>query len=334
MASSTALAVQFRIESILVVAIVALVVVLYARDEIARPRLWWAAALGVGLCAMHAAHLAAVRNEAWGSAGPRIALAHVWPNLTVNGPFFANNARFPALYSAIALVGLAARPRRAALVGASYFLAFWGVFLFFYAGSYNYGADVRFSLMCYPGLAVLAGLGAARVRRWAVAAGMAARRATFWIVAAVAMAFLSFMPQIRAVGEEAWAARADVAFAHRVMPELPPNSIVLTHDPALFHFNHISAAQMFIAAQNPGYVLDALVPRYTGGVFVHWGFWCNVADAAQRSLCATVLGQLPNDLVREYRERDYRYAFYRLNASSLGLRLKPALRLRQDVTTR
>ena len=49
---------------------------------------------------------------------------------------------------------------------ALYFLVFFGIQLLFYAGSYNYGADVRYSLMTYPPLAVLGGLGAARVARW------------------------------------------------------------------------------------------------------------------------------------------------------------------------
>ena len=41
-----------------------------------------------------------------------------------------------------------------------YFGALWGIFLFFYAGSYNYGADDRFSLMTFPPMAVMAGIGA------------------------------------------------------------------------------------------------------------------------------------------------------------------------------
>ena len=33
---------------------------------------------------------------------------------------------------------------------AIYFLVFFAIDLVFYAGSYNYGADVRYSLMTYP----------------------------------------------------------------------------------------------------------------------------------------------------------------------------------------
>ena len=42
-----------------------------------------------------------------------------------------------------------------------WFLLFWGIFIFFYAGSYNYGADVRFALVSYIPIALIAGYGAA-----------------------------------------------------------------------------------------------------------------------------------------------------------------------------
>ena len=70
--------------------------------------------------------------------------------------------------------------RRLALPGLFllWFLMFWGIFLFFYAGSYKYGADVRFALVSFMPLAVLAGLGADRLRAgiaW-IAARLTARR--------------------------------------------------------------------------------------------------------------------------------------------------------------
>ena len=49
---------------------------------------------------------------------------------------------------------------------AFYFLLFFGIALLFYAGSYDYGADVRYSLATYPPLAILGGLGMARLVRW------------------------------------------------------------------------------------------------------------------------------------------------------------------------
>ena len=95
---------------------------------------------------------------------------------------------------------------------AVYFLLFFGIGLVFYAGSYNYGADVRYSLMTYPPLAILGGLGAARWRGRLERDRCMASRARV-VTAALAFQFLLVFPVVRATTEEAWAARADVRFA-------------------------------------------------------------------------------------------------------------------------
>jgi hypothetical protein len=121
------------------------------------------------------------------------------------------------------------------------------------------------------------------------------------------------MPLVRAVGEEAWAARADVSFSERVAARLPGNSIVLTHNPSVFHVMGNNAAQLSLLATEPDYVKDVLLPRYRGGVFLHWNFWCNVSDPVQQQFCTSAFARFPHSLVEEYRERDYQYAFYRLD---------------------
>ena len=202
-----------------------------------------------------------------------------------------------------------------------YFLLFWGVFLFFHAGSYNYGVDVRFSLMTYPPLAILAGIGAARLTEDAASlarqGSIGRYRLELAMVAALVIQFSWYLPLVRAIGEEAWGARADVAFAKDVAADLPRNSIVLTHDPNMFHLWGRSAAQLSLATTEPAYIQNTLMPRYAGGVFVHWGFWCNVPDQLQNSFCTGALKRFPHTLVREYRERTYVYAFYRLDGQAV-----------------
>jgi hypothetical protein len=56
-----------------------------------------------------------------------------------------------------------------------------------------------------------------------------------------------------------------------------------------------------------------LLPRYAGGVYLHWNFWCNVSDRVQQEFCEASLQRFPHTLVREHRERDYRYGFYKLD---------------------
>jgi hypothetical protein len=316
-AVAMAFALQFRTESILIVLVVVMTIALWAPSELREPRLWgWALLAGL-LSAPLIAHLIAVRNEGWGSSGDKLSLQFFAANLQTNGRFYLADPRFPALYTALAFGALAAARRgRAILLFVGYFVLFVTIYLLFYAGSYNYGADVRFSIMTFPPLAVLAGAGASALAGGLARAGVTPSRAELGVMAILAFQFLGYMPLVRAVGEEAWAARADVSFAERVVDELPANSIVLTHNPSVFLVMRKNAAQLSLLTNAPAYVRDVLLTRYRGGVFVHWGFWCNVSDPVQQNLCSSALAGFPHTLAHEYRERDYRYAFYRLDSQS------------------
>jgi len=307
----TAYAVQFRPESLLILITLA-ALAWRERASIGAWRLGWMSLLGFVLLAVHVAHLFAIRNEGWGTSGARLSLQYLWPNLRVNGPFFFADERFPFIYTGLALFGLAGRGRlveRAALT--VYWMSFFGIGLLFYAGSYDYGADVRYSLLTYPPIAVLGGLGAARVTGW-LAGRLPQGRERLAMTAALSFQFLWYTPQVRATTEEGWAARADVRFARAVAAGLPAASYVLTHNPAMFHVWGINAGQMSLATVNP-LQIDYLGRRYPGGVFVHWNYWCNAADPTQQKYCVTALGIVPTTVVREYRERDYRFAFYRMS---------------------
>jgi hypothetical protein len=314
-AAAASCALQFRLECVLIVPLVVVILVLYAPGEFISRRLWAAGLMGLVLSAVYLGHLVAVRHEGWGSSGVRFSTAFLQGNLRSNFWFYLTDARFPVLYSVLACVAIAVwHERRAIAVLIAYFLLFWGVFLFFYAGSYNYGADDRFSLMAFPPIAIAAGMGASSLggwirRRWALPP-----RVRLEAVIALVVIFhgLWYLPFVRAIGEEAWGARADVAFARSAVADLPKNSIVLTHNPAMFHVWGQNAAQASLATTDRAFV-TGLPVRYAGGVFFHWNFWCDVADRVQQEFCTAILASYPHTLVSEYRERDYRYAFYRLD---------------------
>ncbi len=323
---AAAYAVQFRPESLLILLPVAVLSWRPLREEIGRPRVWWVGLLFFGLVAVHIGHTFAVRNEGWGTTDARLSFKYLGLNLPVNLGFFLGDERFPILFSVLAAIGLGIRrrdrshdgetwhARRAQVPGGRlamlvYFLAFFGVDLLFYAGSYDYGADVRYSLMTYPPLAVLGGLGASRVLRW-VRRVRPALPAELAITGALLFQFLWYVPLVRATGEEAWAARADVRFARSAASSLPDDSYVLTHNPGMFQVWGVNAGQMSLVVSNPGY-LDYLVTRFAGGVYLHWNYWCNVMDPVQRSFCQKALALRPAELVRDSRDRGERYALYR-----------------------
>jgi hypothetical protein len=309
-AATAAYAVQFRPESILILPVLGLMLLPHVRDEWSRPRLWWAGWLFLALTTIHIGHTFAVRNEGWGTADARLSLAYLPDNFGVNGRFYVADERFPVVVTLLAVVGLASTAAaRARLVFAAYFLAFFGIFLLFYAGSYNYGADVRYSLMTYPPLAVLGGLGAAHAARWAAARGWI-RTPKVAVAVMLALQFLVYLPIVRATTEEAWAARTDVKFAEQLVPSLRGNAYVLTHNPNMFHVWGVNAGQMSAILNNPSYV-DYLRTRYAGGVYLHWNFWCNVSVPAQQEMCRQSLAARPSVLVQEWRDRDQRFALYR-----------------------
>jgi len=314
-----AYAVQFRPESILVLPVIAVIVWPRVRPELGHLRGSWAACLFLCLIGVHVAHLFAIRHIDWGTTGPRFSLRYIQANLPVNGRFYLYDERFPVAFTVLAVAGLiSARHRREALSMAMYFLLFFVIGLVFYAGSYNYGADVRYSLMTYPPLAVLGGLGAARIAQLGtrLASPFGSGLVTVRLVRAVFLAilvfqFLWYAPVVRATTEEAWAARADVRFAQSFASEIPPNSYVLTHNPGMFHVWGVSAGQMYLVTSNPAY-LQFLAQRYRGGLYLHWNFWCNTQDQTQQEICRQSFGIVPVDVAKEYRERDQHFGFYHM----------------------
>jgi hypothetical protein len=131
------------------------------------------------------------------------------------------------------------------------------------------------------------------------------------LVTILVFQFLWYAPAVRATTEEAWAARADVRFAQAFAQEIPGNAYVLTHNPGMFHLWGVNAGQMALVTSNPAYV-RFLARHYSGGIYLHWNFWCNVDDPVQQQVCRAALATSPADVVKEYRERDQRFAFYRI----------------------
>ncbi|MDA0990299.1 MAG: glycosyltransferase family 39 protein [Verrucomicrobia bacterium] len=307
-----AIAIQFRPESVFIIVPVALLILLSSPGELKRPRLYWAGLLFVLLALPMVLHMYVVRNENWGSSGDRMALSILWQNLPVNGPFYFLNEYFPVIFSVFALLGLLVvgqwREKAPVLL---WFLLFWGFFLFFYAGSYEYGADVRFSLVSAAPLAIFAGLGAGwlagrRIREWP------SWTATALVAIVAFMLWIPFLPLIRSVGEEAVDARLDVEYAREMAKLLPVDSIVLAHDPCMWLMWGCNAAQLSAATENKGHVDNDFFARYKGGVYMHWGFWCNVPDPGQNQFGNNIKRDYDTELVKAYDKRGFHYALYRI----------------------
>jgi 4-amino-4-deoxy-L-arabinose transferase-like glycosyltransferase len=316
---TAAYAIQFRPESILILPVLAVIAAPRAAADLERPAAWWCAVLLLLLCAVPAAHLFAVRHAGWGTNAARFSIGFIPANLRVNGWFYLWDERFPRVDTLLALAGLFGVTRwleRGSV--AAYFLVFFLVDLAFYAGSYDYGADIRYSLMTFPPIAVLAGLGAARLGRPLTTIGWPAALEGL-AGCLVALQVFLYLPVVRPMPEEAWAARQDVRFAETASQRLPSGAYVLTQNPGMFHLWGINAGQMALAVADPGF-LERIAPRARGGVYVHWNFWCGVEDPVQPEICRKALALGRTELVEELLARDQRFAFYRLETAQMAPR--------------
>ncbi len=305
-------AAQFRMESLLIVPLVLIIMGLGNRSALRDRRFYYLVPAILALLLVHAMHVACFIGHAWGAPASqdKFSLGYLGYNLKTNGLFFLNGKSFPVLLTAFAILGLLSKrfvPERLQLV--LWFGAFWGVFLPFYAGSYSYGADVRFSLMTFPALAAMAGFGLATLdgafrTRLKVGGPIG--------LSVIVVAFLAFAPRARTEGQEAWAARADHRYAREMLKDIPPNSLIFTHNPNMFLFWGVSSAQ---APNLLGYDkngLQGLRSAYPGGLYFHYNFWCNVSDPAQQNFCRSVLDRFDHREIIRFTERDYTYALYKL----------------------
>src|SRR6185295_2979963 len=209
------------------------------------------------------------------------------------------------------IVGPRVSAGRAAI--AAWFGLFFGITLLFYAGSYDYGADVRYSLLTNPPVAIFAGLGAAWLLRGAAGRPLRLAACAALAAAAAGQYVVQSLPVVRAATDSAWAARADVDFAKSFVPRLPMDAYVLTHNPGMFQVWGINAGQMSLA-DDPRF-LDGLAGRFAGGVYLHWNYWCNTQDPVHQGLCARVLAARPVTLAGDFRALDQHFAFYRMDVA-------------------
>ena len=299
---------QFRPESIFIFLPCALALFLFKPDEFSESRLRWSGALLLLLLAAHIGHMVVVRDQGWGSTGEKFGLQYLFENIRVNGLYYLDNKRFPLLFTAFAICGLISRENlKSRLLLAVWFLLFWGIFLFFYAGSYGYGCDIRFSLLSYAPLAILSGAGLLSLLK-----RLTENPFRKIGIGVIVVAFIHFLPQVRAVTAEAWDSRADYKFAKLFMKELPANSIILTHDPCMFLLHGKNAAQLSIAKENRAHLDNDIFASYKGGVYMHWGYWCVMPDPEQHAFGNYVLENYKCTAVKSYSEHGYDYKLYKI----------------------
>jgi len=317
----TAFAVQFRPESIMLLGVIGLVILFWGRDELKSGEFYLLLSIFFILIIPLLVHLYAVKDVGWGSAGPKFSLKFFKENFRVNSLFYLKNIRFPALFTILFGLGIALKREKEGIEGSTFlwkekavvilwFLLFWGIFIFFYAGSYNYGADVRFCLLSSMPIGLLAGNGAASLVN-ILRQRLKLSYVNYVLASIIIFSFLPFLPFVRAITQEAWGARADHRFAQEMAKAIPDDSLVLTHNPNMFLLWGKSAAQASLATEHRR-DFNRLFYRYRGGIYFHYNFWCNVPDPLQNSFCKNILERYDCTLVMSFKEKNYKYELYKI----------------------
>ncbi len=245
---------------------------------------WGALAFALILVAPTLSQLWAVRGEDWGATdGRRFNLDLVGRNFRSNAGYFLLGREFPVAGTVLALIGLGwllARARPAAAVVAAWFLPAWGIFVFFYAGGYHYGASNRYALISAAPVAIAAGVGAAALVAWS-------RRYLAWgglLAALVGLSWSAAAVFVPGLGREAIEVQEEVAWVAEQAKRLPSGSLIITQAPSLWLIEGRNASTWLPVAELARGQLRELANQYPGGVYLHYGFWDNAegdrADAA------------------------------------------------------
>jgi len=303
---------NFRPESFLIVLVVGPLFLLKDIRVLQRKELYLFGILFILLSSGIVLHTYAMKGQSWGASGPKFSVGYLSHNFRTNSIFYLNNKAFPVLFTIFSITGLLFYKYRNCIkekiILLSWFLVFWGIFLFFYAGSYQFGQDVRFSILSYAPISIFAGLGISFIR------SLLEKRIkpiTSILILLVIFNFLWFMPFVRAEGREAWEARTGHKYAVEFSRLLPENSIILTHTPNIFLLHKTSALQSSIETYNPGAV-NRLLEQFRGGVFVDYNYWSNVDDPQQREFTTNILDRYNHELIKEYHRENYKYALYKI----------------------
>jgi hypothetical protein len=313
--TSLAFSLNFRTESFLVVALVGLIYLIKNPRIFKEKKLYTFGILLLFLSTAIILHLYSVRGQSWGAQRAKVSLAYLPYNSFANSLFYFNNKEFPLIFSIFALIGLFFYNKgyiKDKIILLGWFLTFWGVFLFFYAGSYRFsdGLSIRFSLLSYVPLAIFIGLGSSSLNKFFE---NKIKPIKIILILLIILSSTWFLPFIRSKTKgESELCRMDRKYAMEFAELLPTNSIIYTHNPNMFLINKKSAIQTSSETYRPG-IIERHLNRFKGGVYVHYNYWSDVPYSdLQRSFTANILGRYDYKIIKEYYYKNHKYGLYKI----------------------
>lgn len=310
--ASLAFAVQFRPEILLIVPLSLLLIIFKDKNPLKTfnsKKFLLGVLLFLVLIVPHTLQLGVFSESSWGSEGKKFSFGHAQENIKPNSTFYFDNQRFPVLFTIFFLIGTLYSLKKIPKNGIFlllWFLFFFLIYVFFYAGSYNYGVDVRFSLLTYAPLVILAGYGIFALRKII----LGNRKIIFTgLVMLIFIQFSLFIPFISKFGEEGWDAREVHDFAIKEIKTFDEDCYVLSHVPSMFLVNGVNSLQSWNAKTNKKRMKDIF--SKTDCVLFYKGYWCQV-EPYKSEICDYILENYETEVYSEKTARSKEFVFYRI----------------------
>jgi 4-amino-4-deoxy-L-arabinose transferase-like glycosyltransferase len=242
-----------------------------------RDSLLFALLIVLFLAGPHFVHLShANKTDSWGASGEKLSLQYVKHNFSTNFMFFFENTRHPVVFTVISLIGFLVGMKvykRETLFVLVWFSAFFGVYLLFYAGSFNFGVDVRYSLSMFPAFAVLAGIGLLVIESF-LKSFTKEFHAVAIVVMIVLISFYFFIPYVTTIWRESFEGRESHDFSMFVAEtRIDDDCYILTHVPSMYMISGKKALQTWNCRNKE--VMKKIFSK-TDCVVFDEGYWCQI----------------------------------------------------------
>ncbi len=234
----------------------------------------------------------ASQTEAWGSDGKKFSFEYAQVNIPTNLIFWIHGYEtigHPVLFTIFAVIGAAyvfTKDKRTFTFMMTWFILFFFVYAFFYAGSVKYGVDVRYTLIMYPPFIFLSSIGANLLTQ------LPKKRfyrevLNFGVIVLIFISFVQNLPSISTPSleiEEAKQARSYREFVISEMNYVDDDCYIMSHVPSIFLVMGKGSLQVWNGQDEK--VMDELFNK-TDCIIFDDGYWCHV-EPYKSSVCKTL----------------------------------------------
>jgi 4-amino-4-deoxy-L-arabinose transferase-like glycosyltransferase len=292
--SSLALASQIKTESGAIIALIGLMILLFDKKLKTRINSTKFLVSCIILFALITPYLIHTYNSSktdpWGASGEKFSLEYVKKNGIENAMFWIKgyeNIEHPFVFTVFAIIGLIytfIKERKIFTFLTLWFLMFFTIYAFFYAGSVRYGTDVRYSLSGYPPFVMLGGFGLYFMHKQLKKKIKSDIIFYILFISIVILTFYFYLPSVSTPAEkimEANEARVYHDYFIEYASKLDKNCYILSHVPSMYLLMDMGSLQTW-NGQNEKMMRELF--NKTDCVIFDDGFWCNV-EPYKSSVC-------------------------------------------------